>query len=355
METQKQSTGFHKNLLTMLYVILAVVVIEAAIMVYMTASTSVQLHSMSQKLSNLTLQVTSLNRANTTPAAISYFANNAPFGSRLTNISQPISAAQLSVINNAPNSYFEQAGEMLLHGNINNQVSMEGSDSVNQFPAFVAGGKPSVIYIGATSCIFCGENRWAMALALSRFGNFSNLYIGYSSLGDGDVPTIYWTADNYTTSSGMGYGNSYTSNYINFISADYESPITSGFQLGPLQFFINNSPNTTYTNAMSFMNGTNQFQGTPFTFWGTTLLRGADAVVLGNSTPTGSTLPLTYETHAQIFNQLNNFSDQFSWSEYAAADVYGAYVCSSINNTAEFCTLPSIIQLESDMNLTTGA
>jgi hypothetical protein len=57
---------------------------------------------------------------------------------------------------------------------------------------FSYNGKPSVIYIGAISCVWCGENRWAMAMALSRFGSFNSLYIGYSSIHDGDVPTLYW-------------------------------------------------------------------------------------------------------------------------------------------------------------------
>lgn len=343
--------------MTIVYVILAVAVIETAIMIYMTASTSVQMHSISQKLSNITSQISSLSA----PAAqnttnISYFADNAPFGSRLTNISQPINASQLSIINNAPNSYFEQAGEYLLQGKLYNPVLLQNASQTNQFPAFIANGKPSVIYMGSISCVYCAENRWAMALALSRFGNFSNLYVGYSSLGDSDVPTLYWTSDNYTTPSGVGFGNEYSSNSINFISAEYESPITGGFMMNnQLQFFVDNSPNSTYAAAMSFMNGTGMYRGTPFMLWGNTLVSGADAIVFGNSTPTNSTLPLTYETHAQIFDQLNNFSDQFAWSEYAAADVFGALVCNSINNTGEFCSLPAIIQLESEMNLTTGA
>ena len=57
-------------------------------------------------------------------------------------------------------------------------------------------------------------------------------------------------------------------------------------------------------------------------------------------------------THAQVLSQLSSFNDQFAWSEYAAADVYIAQVCPSINNTAPVCSLPAIKSIGSVMGLT---
>lgn len=261
----------------------------------------------------------------------------------LAGIDQPFNSSELNVINGAPLAYYEVAGQKLLNHSLNNQVIVSNSPQAN---AFIVNGKPSVIYIGAISCIFCGENRWAMALALGSFGKFSQLYKGYSALGDGDLPTIYWNLDNYTTASGATFGNFYNSSYINFISTEYDSPITGGFQMQPLSYFIPHAPNTTYYNALTFMNSTGLFSGTPFTFWGTSIMRGADAVVLGNTTPSGTPYALSVETHAQVLNQLSSFNDQFAWSEYAGADVYIAQVCPSINNAAPVCQLPAIIQIE---------
>lgn len=293
-----------------------------------------------------------VSKAVSNTSNVSYFSEDAHFGERLTNISEPFSQAQLSVINYAPNSYFERAGEMLINGDISNPIFLERANKSNQVSGPVINGKPTVIYVGAISCVYCGESRWAMALALSRFGSFSTLYKGYSSLGDYDIPTIYWRADNYTTPSGVGYGNSYSSKYINFISADYESPIVQGFEIKPLSFFIEGAPNSTYREALSFMNNTSKFEGTPFTLWGNTILVGADAAVFGNSTPSGSTLPLTGETHSEVIDQLQSENDQFSISEYAAADLYGAYLCASLNTSnLSFCSLPAIKVLESKMNL----
>ncbi len=339
----------------LLYVLITAIIIESVIVLYSVVYSSMQFHNINSKLSNLSLQINSIHSINSsTSSNISFFSQNAPFGHRLTNISNSISSIHLSIINNAPNIYFERAGEMLLNNKINNQIFMQPPANKSKFPAFFADGKPTVIYIGAISCIFCGEGRWSMALALSRFGKFSNLYTGYSSIGDQDVPSLYWTNDNYTIRSDVGYGNEYNSKYINFISADYESPIVNGFEIMPLTFFVQHAPNSTYKKAMSFMNSTKQFQGTPFTFWGNTLMTGVNAVIFGNSTPSGTRLPLTYETHAEVFTQIKSFSDQFSWSEYAAADVYGAYICSTLNQlnkTIPFCSLPAIKKIGAKMDL----
>jgi hypothetical protein len=47
-----------------------------------------------------------------------------------------------------------------------------------------SGGKPEVVYIGAEYCPFCAAERWAMAVALSKFGTFSGLRGIHSSSTD---------------------------------------------------------------------------------------------------------------------------------------------------------------------------
>lgn len=288
----------------------------------------------------------------TVSAANSTNSSSGPgFGHTTANINRPFNSTELAIINNAPDSYYEAAAQMLLNGTLANYVVSTPVNASETTNGFIANGKPSVIYVGALSCIYCGENRWAMALALSRFGSFRNLYYGYSSFGDGDLPTVYWSQYNYTTASGVAYGNEYSSNSVNFISADYESPVTQGFQLQPLSYFIARAPDQTVASAMEFMNSTDVFQGTPFTLWGNYLMPGADAVVFGNSMPTNSTLPLEYMTHAQVLQSLDVFSSQFAYSEYAAADVYAAFVCASTSNGPQFCSIPAMPALEARLGL----
>jgi hypothetical protein len=52
-------------------------------------------------------------------------------------------------------------------------------------PALTSGGKPEVLYIGAEYCPYCAAERWALIVALSRFGTFSGLAPIRSAAKDG--------------------------------------------------------------------------------------------------------------------------------------------------------------------------
>ena len=73
-------------------------------------------------------------------------------------------------------------------------------------PALASGGKPEMLYIGAEWCPYCAAERWAMAVALSRFGSFSPLRGVHSS------PT-----DVYPNTATLTFHDStYTSKYLVF-------------------------------------------------------------------------------------------------------------------------------------------
>jgi thiol-disulfide isomerase/thioredoxin len=67
-------------------------------------------------------------------------------------------------------------------------------------------GKPVVTYVGAEYCPYCAAERWAIAVALSRFGTFSNLSATHSATND-----VY--PDTKTLSF---YGSQYSSPYLDF-------------------------------------------------------------------------------------------------------------------------------------------
>jgi len=48
-----------------------------------------------------------------------------------------------------------------------------------------SGGKPEVLYIGAEYCPYCAAERWAMVVALSRFGTLSGLGLTHSAAANG--------------------------------------------------------------------------------------------------------------------------------------------------------------------------
>jgi len=270
-------------------------------------------------------------------------------GNRLTNINAPFTSDELFVVNNASINFFITAGQMFLNNSIANRISPD----FTAVTILVVDGKPSVIYLGAISCIFCGENRWAMALALSRFGSFSHLFKGYSALHDGDVPTVYWRPAEYNSTSTVDFGNFYASKMINFLSIEYASPITLGFQMQSLSFILHQAQlanSQPYVQAMAIINLANNYQGTPYTVWGGYAVTHANAVIFGNSSSSPA-INLANLTHEQVLNELAHPHDQFGWSEYAAADVYVALLCASLRVGSGICGASVIQQIEGAASL----
>jgi Domain of unknown function (DUF929) len=65
--------------------------------------------------------------------------------------------------------------------------------------------KPDLLYIGAEFCPICATERWAMYIALSRFGTFSPQPGQiHSAVRDGDISTLTF------------YKTTYTSPYLSF-------------------------------------------------------------------------------------------------------------------------------------------
>jgi hypothetical protein len=76
------------------------------------------------------------------------------------------------------------------------------------------GGLPAVVYVGAEWCPYCAVQRWALVVALSRFGSFSNLGQVISSASTRPYPGLQ---------SWSFHGSSYTSSYLRFDPAEVES------------------------------------------------------------------------------------------------------------------------------------
>jgi hypothetical protein len=89
------------------------------------------------------------------------------------------------------------------------QVYAKSITSVSA-PALTSGGKPEMLYIGAEYCPYCATERWAMVVALSRFGTFSGLRGIHSSSTDVDPSTPTLTF----------YKSTYTSKYLVFMPVE---------------------------------------------------------------------------------------------------------------------------------------
>jgi thiol-disulfide isomerase/thioredoxin len=80
-------------------------------------------------------------------------------------------------------------------------------------PVLTSGGKPEIVYMGAEYCPYCAGERWALIMALSKFGTFSGLSGTSSSTIDINPSSPTFTF----------YGSTYKSPYITFVTAELET------------------------------------------------------------------------------------------------------------------------------------
>jgi thiol-disulfide isomerase/thioredoxin len=88
-------------------------------------------------------------------------------------------------------------------------------------PGLTSGGKPEMLYMGAEYCPYCAAERWAMIVALSRFGTFTGLQTTHSAAADGGgnpepyPNTATWTFVHAT----------FTSKYLTFTPVEMNTNI----------------------------------------------------------------------------------------------------------------------------------
>jgi hypothetical protein len=101
-------------------------------------------------------------------------------------------------------------------------------------PPLTDGGLPAVVYVGGEWCPFCALERWALVVALSRFGTFTHLGQVVSSSSTDVYPNLQ---------SWSFHGSAYSSRYVAFDPAEVQSatstPADNGYtsldSLSPLQ------------------------------------------------------------------------------------------------------------------------
>jgi thiol-disulfide isomerase/thioredoxin len=113
----------------------------------------------------------------------------------------PATSSIVSAIEHVPNAELAAAGEA---PGVVSAVGAKGSGS-NIVPIdspISSGGKPLLVYVGAEYCPYCAATRWALAIALMRFGTLTGLQETASSPLD-------------------AYANTHT---LSFAKARYSSP-----------------------------------------------------------------------------------------------------------------------------------
>ncbi|MCW1293981.1 MAG: DUF929 family protein [Candidatus Parvarchaeota archaeon] len=247
--------------------------------------------------------------------------------------------------------------------------------------SLVQGGKPTIVYFGAQGCPFCAQMRWILAVALSRFGNFSQLFYDRSATNDWNVPTFMFnfssklfdesTAQPAISNGQAPYGDNnptplvsgayYTSKYINFepfdeMGGSFLVNVTGIEQLSPFAYSevylpSGNGFNVTNPSAMTadgfgitnfFLGGVPFFDiNNQFVFDGA--IDNAGTIL---DTSTGTVFP-QYSSQQDILNSLENpVQGSFGQTVLGGANILTAQICETINNTAPVCSLTYIKGLE---------
>ncbi len=198
-------------------------------------------------------------------------------------------------------------------------------------PALSNNGKPEVFYEGAEYCPFCATERWAMTIALSRFGSFSNLSQTQSSSTDvyPNTPTLSY------------YGSSYKSNYISFVPLEIYTNIPTGNG----GYTSLDTPNTSQVNLV------NKYDAAPYLpassagsipfldFGGKFIISGATYL------PTS----LQGKTAEQIAASLNDPTSSIAKGADGAANAMIATICEMTNNQPTNVCDPTILQIQKSL------
>jgi thiol-disulfide isomerase/thioredoxin len=179
----------------------------------------------------------------------------------------------------------------------------------------VTSGKPEMLYIGAEWCPYCAAERWAMATALSRFGQFTPLKGVHSSSSDVYPNTATLTFD----------GSTYTSHYLVFTPVETED--------------VNHNPLVATTSAQQALWAKYDPPGDTFPF-----------IDVGNRFIAQTTYDpqvLQGLSWSQIATDLHNPSSAVAKGAIGSANLFTAAICKITGNApASVCTAAPIPVLQ---------
>jgi hypothetical protein len=188
--------------------------------------------------------------------------------------------------------------------------------------ALTSGGKPEVLYIGAEYCPYCAAERWAVIVALSRFGTFTGLAPIRSAAKDGAG-----NAEPYPLTPTWTFAHSsYTSSYVTFTPVEGYTNIpdkSTGF------YTVLQTPTAQQQALLDKYDAANQ-GAIPFIDYGNRFMS------VGASYNPAILSGLTW---AQIASDLHNPSSSVAKSVLGTANFATAAICSLTNNQpASACT-----------------
>jgi hypothetical protein len=180
-----------------------------------------------------------------------------------------------------------------------------------------ADGMTELLYIGAEYCPYCAADQWSLIVALSRFGAFSGLSIGYSAPSPEKYPN---------TATLSLYGSSYTSKYLTLDSVENEN--IEGALLEPATVQEKTIWKQYDSGSYPFIDIGNEYVATSL----------FDPQVLHNESPNN------------IASALSNPSSPIAQAVDGGANLLSAAICSATHDQPRsVCESPGIIAAKRDL------
>jgi thiol-disulfide isomerase/thioredoxin len=221
-----------------------------------------------------------------------------------------LSASAARDVTSVPASTLDTVGTgSVLHYNPQAITAISGS------PPLASNGKPEMLYIGAEYCPYCAAERWAMAVALSRFGTLSPLRGIHSSSTDVNphTPTLTF------------YQSTYSSPYLVFTPVENET-----LTRAPLQ-------NTTSAQMALWQKYDSSASGLGYPF----IDFGNKFVIKAPSYDPGVLAGMTW---SQVAAALHNPSSPVAQGADGAANMITAAICKMTNGQpGSVCTAPGVV------------
>lgn len=257
-------------------------------------------------------------------------ASEGPTGASLTSL--------VNQVTNVPQTALDSVGG----GSIDSSDVGQGSSSnpTGSYLTPVSGsaltsnGKPEVLYIGAEYCPYCAAERWAMIVALSRFGTFSGLSAIHSSSTDVNANTPTFTF----------YGSTYTSKYLSFSSVEETKNYRIGNSTSTSVNYVQLQTPTQAQQALiqKYDQGPGGGGSIPF------IDIGNSYVEVGNLSGYGPT-NLSGLSWAQIGADLSNPSSSIAKGIDGSANYLTAAICKLTGNQPASACTPAVKALEAKL------
>jgi thiol-disulfide isomerase/thioredoxin len=192
-------------------------------------------------------------------------------------------------------------------------------------PPLTSGGKPEVLYVGAEYCPYCAAQRWAMIVAMSRFGTFSGLRTIHSASRD-----VYPNTPTFTFA-----GSHYASKYLSFVPVEETTNVPNG----PNSYTPLDRPTAA---QQALLTKYNKQGSIPFIDFGNKYVQ------VGNS-PGYGPQDLAGKTWAQIAAALHDPSSPTAKAVGGAANWTTATICKLTNNQPASACTPAVKALEAKL------